>query len=102
MHFLTIRQDTYFSSMTRAFSDFQRFVVPFLLVFSSVFMTNHDLFKTSQEVRTHSAYSRHVRRQACQKSYDYRARQAFVTLQGLYLYTFFVKQLVVLLKSGGE
>ena len=40
--FLTIRQDSYFSSITHVFSDFQRFFVPVLLVFSCVFMTNHD------------------------------------------------------------
>ena len=47
-HFLTIRQDTYFSSITRAFLDFQRFVVPVLLVFSSVSMTNHDFQQNSR------------------------------------------------------
>ena len=36
-----------------------------------------------------------MRRQVCQKSYDYRAKQAFATLQGLYLYTFFVKHFFV-------
>ena len=40
--FVTIRQDTYFSSITRACSDFQCFFVPVLLVFYIVVMTKHD------------------------------------------------------------
>ena len=41
-HFLSIRQDTYCSSITHACSDFQRFFVPVLLVFYIVFMTKHE------------------------------------------------------------
>ena len=44
--FVTIRQDTYFSSITRACSDFQRFFVPVLLVLYRVYMTNHDFSTT--------------------------------------------------------